>query len=193
MGHLRLLLSPPPFASLDEACLQAFQGELDYIVRTLRRLGTPPSEVDDLVQEVFLALRSAWPQYDSSRPLRPYLFGISFRLVSAHMRKYRREVAREVPDLVDEGGWPDEAVAVRQSRALLLTALDKIPLLRRGVLVMHDLDETPVAAIAAVLGIPLFTVYSRLRKARTELRAALRRLSTERAGGWRLGWGEGEG
>lgn len=181
MGHLRLLLSPPPFASLDEACLQAFQGELDYIVRTLRRLGTPPSEVDDLVQEVFLALRSAWPQYDSSRPLRPYLFGISFRLVSAHMRKYRREVAREVPDLVDEGGWPDEAVAVRQSRALLLTALDKIPLLRRGVLVMHDLDETPVAAIAAVLGIPLFTVYSRLRKARTELRAALRRLSTERA------------
>jgi DNA-directed RNA polymerase specialized sigma24 family protein len=45
------------------------------------------------------------------------------------------------------------------------------------VLVMHDLDGVPVADIGSVLGIPRFTVYSRLRKARRELETALRRLT----------------
>jgi len=76
-----------------EACLDAFQKELDYVFRTLRRLGTSPSEVEDLAQEVFLALRRCWPEYDARRPLRPYLFGIAFRIASAHGRKRRREVA----------------------------------------------------------------------------------------------------
>ena len=53
------------------------------------------------------------------------------------------------------------------------------PLPRRGVLVMHDIDDVPVGHVASVLGIPLFTVYSRLRKARRELEAAVRRLLKE--------------
>jgi len=43
---------------------------------------------------------------------------------------------------------------------------------------MHDLEEVPVAEIASVLGIRLFTVYGRLRKGRRELASALRRLLT---------------
>jgi DNA-directed RNA polymerase specialized sigma24 family protein len=45
---------------------------------------------------------------------------------------------------------------------------------------MRDLDEVPICEIASSLGIPLFTAYSRLRKARRELAARVRRLSTER-------------
>ena len=48
---------------------------------------------------------------------------------------------------------------------------------RRAVLVMHELDGVPVRDVAAALGIPLFTVYSRLRKARRELGTAVRALS----------------
>ena len=64
VSHLRLLPSPPPQMTADEACLDAFQRELDYVHRTLRRLGTAPSEVDDLAQEVFLALHGCWATYD---------------------------------------------------------------------------------------------------------------------------------
>ena len=39
MSHLRLLTSPPREVTPDEACLAAFQRELDYVYRTLRRLG----------------------------------------------------------------------------------------------------------------------------------------------------------
>jgi RNA polymerase sigma-70 factor (ECF subfamily) len=163
--------------SADEACLGAFQKELDYVYRTLRRLGTASSEVDDLAQEVFLALRRCWIEYDPERPLRPYLFGIAFRIASAYERKRRREVAFGVVEVGDTGPGPDDALQSKQARALVLAALDRIPLPRRAVLVMHDIDDVPVSAVAATLGIPLFTVYSRLRKARRELEAAIRRIA----------------
>ncbi|HMF43627.1 MAG TPA: sigma-70 family RNA polymerase sigma factor [Polyangia bacterium] len=179
MSHLRLVPSPAPGPSADEACLDAFQRELDYVYRTLRRLGTAPSEVDDLAQEVFLALRRSWNEYDQQRPLRPYLFGISFRIASAYERKRRREVAFGVVEVGDVGPGPDDALQSKQARALVLAALERIPLPRRAVLVMHDIDDVSVGNVASVLDIPLFTVYSRLRKARRELEAAVRRLLKE--------------
>ena len=92
MSHLRLVSSAPLQVSPDEACLEAFLRELDYVHRTLRRLGTSPSETEDLAQEVFLVLRKCWTAYDPERPLRPYLFGIAFRIAAAHHRKRNREV-----------------------------------------------------------------------------------------------------
>jgi RNA polymerase sigma-70 factor (ECF subfamily) len=183
--RLRLLappdsVPPPPRpVTPDEACLDAFQRELDYIHRTLRRLGTSPSEVEDLGQDVFLALRRAWPAYDATRPLRPYLFGFAFRIASAHHRKARREVPLGVVELDDVRPGPHDALQTKQARALVLAALERIPLPRRAVLVMRDLDDIAVDQIAAVLDVPLFTVYSRLRKARKELESAVRRLLKE--------------
>ena len=180
MSHLRLLSSPPPPVTADEACLEAFLRELDYVHRTLRRLGTSPSETDDLAQEVFLALRNCWSQYDPERPLRPYLFGIAFRIAAAHHRKRHREVTFEVVEVSDTGPGPDDALQTKQARALVLAALEHIPLPRRAVLLMHDLDDVPVEEVASALGIPRFTVYSRLRKARRELETAVRRLTKAR-------------
>lgn len=165
--------------SPDDSCLEAFQKELDYVYRTLRRLGTATSEVEDLAQDVFLALRRSWGEYDPTRPLRPYLFGIAFRIASAHERKRKREIAYGVVEVGDGGPGPDDALQTKQARAVVLSALERIPLRRRAVLVMHDLDDVPVSEVAAVLSIPVFTVYSRLRKARRELETAVRRLLRE--------------
>jgi DNA-directed RNA polymerase specialized sigma24 family protein len=41
---------------------------------------------------------------------------------------------------------------------------------------MHDVDDVPMAEVASALSIPRFTAYSRLRKARRELDATLRRM-----------------
>lgn len=180
MSHLRLLPSAPPQVSPDEACLEAFLRELDYVHRTLRRLGTSPSETEDLAQEVFLVLRKCWTAYDPERPLRPYLFGIAFRIAASHHRKRNREVTFEVVEVSDTGPGPDDALQTKQARALVLAALEYIPLPRRAVLLMHDLDEVSVEEVAATLGIPRFTVYSRLRKARRELEVAVRRLTKAR-------------
>lgn len=157
----------------DDTCLDAYQRELDYLMRTLRRLGIAPGDVEDLAHEVFLVLRRTWHEYDPTRALKPYLFGIAFRVAASHRRRYWREVPFAVVDGLDHAPCPDQAFESNQARALVLAALQRIPLPRRVVLVMHDLDEIPVQEVAATLAIPLFTVYSRLRKARRELETAI--------------------
>lgn len=182
MGYLppvRALARPRP--APENPCLAAFDSELDYLFETLRRLGAGPREIEDLAQEVFLVLHKNWPTLDTTRPLRPYLFGIAFRIVCAHRRRRAREIPTPALDLEDDTLSPEGSLQSKESVALLLAALDRIPLPRRAVVIMHDLDGLPVAEIAERLSITRFGTYARLRKARIELAAAVRRLLREGA------------
>jgi RNA polymerase sigma-70 factor, ECF subfamily len=170
------MLSEPMIFSSVARSGKGFRVEFEYVQRTLRRLGTDRSEVDDLAQEVFLVLHRRWSEYDQSRPLRPYLFGVAVRIALANQRKRSREVALGNIELGDDRPGPEEVLSSKETRALLQAALKRIPLPRRTVLVMHELDRVPVTEVAATLSIPLFTVYSRLRKAREELKFETQRI-----------------
>ncbi len=159
--------------------IDAFQREFDYLHRSLRRLGERPEDIEDDLQDVFLVLHRKWEEYDPSRPLRPYLFGIAFRVVAGRRRRHQREVPGPLDEHAGSLPAPDEALDAASARKLVLDALLAVPLLRRAVLVMHDIDETPMREIAKALSIPLFTGYSRLRKARLEFEAAVRDLRRE--------------
>jgi RNA polymerase sigma-70 factor, ECF subfamily len=156
-------------------CLHAYQHELDYLIGSLRRLGVPTRDLEDVLHEVFLVMLRRWDDYDRERPIRPWLFGIAFRVAAGQKRRGSRELYADTEDAASPGQAPDEACARSEARELLLAALAAIPLERRAVLVMHEVDETPIRDIAEQLEIPLFTAYSRLRKARKELDAALSR------------------
>jgi len=181
MSHLRLVSSRPTAQTVRLPappavpcpCLEAFQLEFDYLVRSLIRLGVSRHDVEDLAHEVFLVLYRSWDKYDPSRPFRAYLFGIAFRVARNHLRKRNKEILHPVVAVDDLAPSPDCAFESRQDRLLLLNALEQVPLLRRAVLVMHDIDEMPMAEIAATLSMHRFTGYSRLRKARKELAAAV--------------------
>ena len=164
-------------------CIGAYQREFDYLCRTLRRLGITPSDLEDVSHEVFLVLHRRWADYDRDRPLRPWLFGIAYRVASAHRKRARREVLEPWLEVEDLSPRPDQAFATEQARALVLAALERIPLPRRAVLVMHDLDGAVMHDIAQALSIPLFTAYSRLRKARRELEASVALVASFQKGG----------
>lgn len=179
MAYLRPLgpLRPPPSApASDHACLEAFDRELDYLFETLRRLGARPRDIEDLAQDVFVVLHRQWPTLDLTRPLRPYLFGVAFRVVAANRRRRRREVAQAAIETEDEAESPERAMEAKEWAALLSAALDRLPLRRRAVLVMHDIDQIPVAEVARILALTRFGTYARLRKGRQELAQAVRRL-----------------
>lgn len=173
---MNAMLSEPTIHSSVVRSGRGFRIEFEYVRRTLRRLGTERSEVDDLAQEVFLVMHRRWSEFDQSRPLRPYLFGVATRIALANQRKRSREVAYGNIELGDDGPGPEEVLSNKQTRALVRAALKRIPASRRTVLVMHELDRVPVTEVATTLSIPLFTVYSRLRKAREELKIATRRI-----------------
>lgn len=176
MGHLRLVSTVPAMPTPESACLDAFDRELDYVFATLRRLGAAPHEVEDLAQELFVILYRNWDTLDTSRPLRPYLFAVAFRIVSAQRRRRVREVLSPDFWVKDDALDPEDSLQSRRSVQLLLAALETVPLARRAVVILHDLDETPIADIARHLSITRFGAYARLRKGRRELAAAVRRL-----------------
>jgi RNA polymerase sigma-70 factor, ECF subfamily len=173
-----LLLNQPASKSVSrdatqDPCLEAYQREFDHLMRTFQRLGADPHELNDLAHEVYLILRRTWHEYDPTRALRPYISGIAFRVASRHRRRHWREVPLAYLEAPDPALYPDQALDAARARAIVLSALQQVPLLRRVVLVMHDLDEIPMKEVAATLALPLFTAYSRLRKARRELEAAI--------------------
>jgi len=179
MGYLRLVHSTAAAPTPENACLEAFDRELDYLFETLHRLGAGPREIEDLAQEVFVVLHRNWSSFDTTRPLRPYLFGVAFRIVCAHRRRHAREIPQPALDAQDAGAGPEGLLQTRESVALLMAALEQVPLRRRVVVVMHDLDGVPIADVARRLSISRFGAYARLRKARGELAAAVRRLLKE--------------
>jgi RNA polymerase sigma-70 factor (ECF subfamily) len=179
VGYLRLVHAVPPVAVPETTCLEAFDRELDYLFETLRRLGAGPREAEDLAQEVFVVLHRNWPTLDLTRPLRPYLFGVAFRIVCAHRRRRAREIPHPVLDAPDTAASPEGLLQSKQSVEVLMAALERVPLPRRVVIVMHDLDGVPIADVARRMSLSRFGAYARLRKARKELASAVRRLMKE--------------
>jgi RNA polymerase sigma-70 factor (ECF subfamily) len=156
-----------------------YEAESDYVWNALRRLGVPEGDREDVAHEVFIAVFKALDTYDASRPLRPWLFGVALRVAARH--RARNPNVREVPadaaaEPIDDRTDPDESMAQRQRQQLVHRALSSIELNRRGVFILHELDGQAVPEVAQALGLPLNTAYSRLRLARQEFTAAVRRL-----------------
>jgi RNA polymerase sigma-70 factor, ECF subfamily len=182
MDYVRLVHSAPTLPTPGSTCLEVFKNELDYVFATLQRLGVARGEIEDLAQEVFIVLFRNWTDLDTTRSLRAYLFGVSFRIVCAHRRRRAREIPHPTLEATDGAPSPEGALQSKESIALLVSALESIPLPRRAVVIMHYLDGVPIADVARTLSISRFGAYTRLRKGRKELTVALRRVSREGAG-----------
>jgi RNA polymerase sigma-70 factor (ECF subfamily) len=182
MASLRLIRSPPPAPAPEGDCLDTFDRELDYVYGTLQRLGARPGDVEDLLQEIFLALHRNWQTLDTTRSLRPWLFGVAFRVVRTHRRRRAREAPHAALDPEDGAPTPEAWLQGQESLNLLADALQQVPASRRAVVVKHDLEGLDVIDIARELSMTKFGVYARLYKGRKELAAAVRRLQRD---GWR--------
>jgi RNA polymerase sigma-70 factor (ECF subfamily) len=100
-------------------------------------------------------------------------------VVCAHRRRRRREVPYAYLEAEDQATGPEESFQSKESTQLLIAALDTVPLPRRAVVIMHDLDGFSIVDVAAKLSITRFGAYARLRKARKELASAVRRMLRE--------------
>jgi RNA polymerase sigma-70 factor, ECF subfamily len=159
-----------------------FEREFAYVCASLRRLGVHERDLKDQTQDVFLTVHTLLADYDPSRPLRPWLFGIAYRFAARYraLARHTREImSEELPETAagaDAAPGADERLAVLERQRLVLSAIESIELGRRAVFVMAEIDGHAMPEIAEALGLPLNTAYSRLRLAREEFGAAVRRL-----------------
>lgn len=171
-----LVMAPGKDDPLDYADI--FRTEFAYVWNSLARLGVASRDLEDLTHDVFCHVYRKLSQYDPSRPLRPWLFVFAYRAASDY-----RKLARHRLELVGVDAEPDDpspsaadALISAEERRLLEAALSKVPIERRAVLLLHEVDGFSVPEIAAALALPVNTVYSRLRIARGELVSAAKAL-----------------
>jgi RNA polymerase sigma-70 factor, ECF subfamily len=160
-------LSPSaPFRAL-------FDAEFGYVCRALRRLGVQARDLEDVAQELFVTVHRDYGTYEPKQALRSWLFSYALRFAANYRRLARNRGHVSDTALAELGAGGD---ARAEARDTVLRALGRLDFDFRTVLVMHDLEGFDAPEIAAQVGVPLNTVYSRLRRARAEFRSAIEAL-----------------
>jgi RNA polymerase sigma-70 factor (ECF subfamily) len=156
----------------DTAFWELYERTVTDVARLVHYLLENPSELEDVVQDIYVAVYRSLPQFDPARPFGPWLTGIVLRQVSAHRRRQWR-LGRLKDALVRRAGAqvggfePDIAEDVTRSVECeaLVQSIRSLPPKLKTVIVLHYLHDYTRGEIAEMLGIPPGTVASRLRLA----------------------------
>lgn len=155
---------------------ELYRENVDRLWRFARRLGVHPGEVEDVVQETFIVAHRRLAEFDGGVPITTWLYAIALRTAKGSRRRaWRRQLARFVGWEPEVGDEPDREVARTDAEAEVAWILARMPEKKRTVLVLYELEELDGPTIAALLGCPVHTVWSRLRLARGDFKRLLRR------------------
>lgn len=154
----------------------------DLVWRLVRRMGVPADRADDAAQEVFLvaANRIDDVRFGSERS---FLFGTALRIARSTRRALGREVAVDLDEEASDLPQLDELTDQKRARDLLDRILERMDESLRAVFLLHEIEGLTAKEISEVVDAPLGTVASRLRRAREEFDAHVRRIEARNAGG----------
>jgi RNA polymerase sigma-70 factor (ECF subfamily) len=165
------------FADGDSAAFEAVVAiHRPRIARLVYRLLGWPADVDDMVQEVFLAALVKCRKFRGESALATWLTVIALNKCRTHRRgllsRWRtlRRASRRPMKLessADEGAVKDDTLAQVREAIAKLAARD------REVIVLHYLEDRGVAEMTELLGIRQNAVEVRLHRARQRLKKLL--------------------
>ena len=135
-----------------------------------RVLGNP-SELEDLIQEVFVIAFRGIARFRGESRLTTWLYRIAVNVALQRLRtRGRRPAVAAAPgedDLVTEDN-PERDLLRKHEVAAVYRLLDKLAPKKRVVLVLHEIEGLDVSEIADIVGSPQVTVRTRLHYARKE-------------------------
>jgi RNA polymerase sigma-70 factor (ECF subfamily) len=127
----------------------------------------------DVVQETFINAARYITSLRDDAKFGSWLFGIAHQKCAQHWRKPQR--TEPMPDSADEfidsEESPGELLIRREQEEEFMALLDQLTETHRAVLLLHFLEEFSLEEIAAVTGVGVGTVKSRLHYAKKSLRA----------------------
>jgi len=148
------------------------------VARLVCRMLGARSDLDDVIQEVFLQVYRSLKDFRGQSKFSTWLHRVTVNVVLMH-----RRAARSRPVLTDEpppepalqssGLLPDEDADRRERMRAFARLLDRLPDKKRIVFVLHELEGIAPTEIARIVGAPVLTVRTRLFYARRELEEML--------------------
>ena len=136
--------------------------------------------VEDVFQETFLQLFNSRDSFDTSRPLRPWLFTIAANKAKDALRKQQRKYAVQIGSIADSQEMsfddvlntltssdtvPYDNLAKEETAAQVRQIIAELPENLREILVLAYFNKFSYKQMAQILSIPIGTVKSRLHTA----------------------------
>ena len=133
---------------------------------------------EDIAQTAFVKVAERIHQFDEQRPFAPWFFRIVINDALKIAKKQKRQVSLEDLDeptaqlaawLTDPGLSPEQLVVQKETRQIILKAIESLPPDRRAAVVMRYFLEMSEAELSAKMDRPLSTIKWWLRDARKRL------------------------
>ncbi len=153
----------------DRDAFRALLEKITPILKAFLRKRIPDStEVDDVCQEILLALYEARHTYQPQRPLEPWLFAIARNISLDYLRRRWERVQRQ--ELVESP--PQRAVEMSgELSRRLQEGLKRMPPAHREAFTMLKIDGISVAEAARKAGVSAGTLRVRAHRAYQALKA----------------------
>lgn len=159
---------------------------LDTVYRVALRLSGSEAQAEDLAQETMLKAFRAWHQYRTGTNIRAWLLTILRNTFINEYRKNRRSPSVNIADIEAYTVFQDVQETDPEGRFFeeiiddeVLRAIDSLGEEFRETLVLSDVEGLTYQEIAAITGVPVGTVKSRIFRARQALQRQLYHYAVE--------------
>ncbi len=142
-----------------------------------RRLGNQ-TEAEDIVQETYLQAWMSFHRFAPGTNFQAWIFKVMANTIQRHYSKTRRMLTGQEEDVFEQVTYEPPVTQELRDKAVL-AALNEVLEQFRIVILLADVQGYSYQEVAALLGIPIGTVMSRLYRGRKQLRPALTGLAAE--------------
>jgi RNA polymerase sigma-70 factor (ECF subfamily) len=156
------------------------------IFATVRKYARRESEVEDIVQEIFLKAFSKLSTFRGESPFEHWLMKLSVRTCYDFLRAHQRNREQVVSDFTEEeSAWLESVPSnasfsneqdVNAARALLHKVMEQLPPQSRMVIQLLEIEERSLKEIAEITGWSISLIKVRAFRARAAMKKALERL-----------------
>jgi RNA polymerase sigma-70 factor (ECF subfamily) len=157
---------------------QLFTRHRNEVARLVFRMIGPRSDLDDIIQEVFLQVHRSLKDFRGQSKFTTWLHRVTVNVVLMHRRAARSRPLlvhpQADPTQVDPHLQPDEDVARLERMRAFRRLLDRLAEKKRTVFVLHEIEGMSPADIAKIVDAPVLTVRTRLFYARREITEMLK-------------------
>ncbi|KAA0801832.1 sigma-70 family RNA polymerase sigma factor [Bacillus tropicus] len=156
-----------------EAYSELYDVTIQEVYKTVHFLIEDKTDVDDVVQEIYIQLYESLRKYDSEKPFRPWLIGLAIKQIHSYRRK--RWMRLRIIKKAEEQRKPVQIdfsndVVSKISNQKLIELIHKLPYKLKQVIILRYLHDYSQEEVAQILHIPIGTVKSRIHAALKKLR-----------------------
>ncbi|WP_230687114.1 SigE family RNA polymerase sigma factor [Catellatospora vulcania] len=132
------------------------------------------AEAQDVVQEAMIRALARWSTVSTYDEPAAWVRRVAWNLATSRWRRVRRGL-----ELASRGHREELSPGPEPDRVAIVAALSDLPTRQRQAVILHYLEDLPIAEIAAMIGVAEGTVKSWLHRARATLADRLSELAPE--------------